>query len=478
MRTSEEGFTRRPRRMRSLTALMTVLALVAGCEAAPATSAPSAVGSPTPSTGVPTQAIPAQPTPRPSPSPSAPPTPAPSPGVAHWESVGEMPDLWEDPHAVVLGDGRVLVIKGGAHAITGLWDPTTDAWWPTEGLNKPRGGFLLLPLADGRAIVIGGRNDTDQSYSSAYVYDARTESWSKTGLLGTARTIPSGALLPDGRVLVAGGYYAVEPDFGQDMAPGIVLAAFDPRSSPGNRSSESRLADVDPPTSGRAMATAELFDPATGTWSDTGSLTYARAGAHAVTLADGRVLVVRSNSWDQGVESDAGASETAEIYDPATGRFSLVRPLPDIDTLGLEKLGVRVAPGYRHGDSCGGGTLVALEDGGALLIGHVDDWKHVAGPPDPFALTPPAPDGPRLDRRTPRLMTPRQGRGRRRRAYAIWRAPWWPDCPAAGFSSPAAPAPRAGTGIRPRPSCMTPRRTPGRRCHRCRRPVTTARLSS
>jgi len=56
--------------------------------------------------------------------------------------------------------------------------------------------------------------------------------------------------------------------------------------------------------------TAELFDPATGTWSPTGSMSIFRSQHTATLLSNGKVLVAGGN----------GA--TAEVYDPATGTFS------------------------------------------------------------------------------------------------------------------------------------------------------------
>jgi hypothetical protein len=116
------------------------------------------------------------------------------------------------------------------------------------------------------------------------------------------------------------------------------------------------------------LATAELFDPASGTWSTTGSLHYARVGASAVTLTDGRILVVGSLDWD--------ANDSAEIYDPKTGRFSLVGRLPDIDLQALATLGVPL--GIQDPEPEVNGTLVSLDDGGAVLIGHAGSWKHYA----------------------------------------------------------------------------------------------------
>ena len=157
-----------------------------------------------------------------------------------------------------------------------------------------------------------------------------------------------------------------------------MLAAYRPASAGGAGSSGPRVADIEPPHIGVALATAELYDPATDAWSATGSLSYARAGAQAVTLDDGRVLVVGSLSDDSGVTVDSVAASTAEIYDPATGRFSLTAPLPKIDRAALEKAGVPHANPVpdQEPSVLQTGTLVPLADGGAVLIGHAGYWKH------------------------------------------------------------------------------------------------------
>jgi hypothetical protein len=295
------------------------------------------------------------------------------------------------PHVVLLGDGRALVV--GVDATLGqegvnadsvkveLWDPASGAWHTTESLNKPRERFVAVPLKDGRALVTGGMNQQEQSFSSTYTYDPASghETWSKAGLLGTARTDATAATLLDGRVLVAGGYYRTKPSYGSVSTPGAVLAAY--RSDPltGAGSSGPRLADVEPPHIGSALATAELFDPATGEWSSTGPLAYARYGADAVTLSDGRILVVGSMGGNNGVTIDGDAELTAEIYDPKTGRFHLAGHMPDVDRAALQAQGAKHANPVPDGDpdTQDVGRLVALDDGGAVLIGQSGDWNHV-----------------------------------------------------------------------------------------------------
>jgi hypothetical protein len=274
---------------------------------------------------------------------------------------------------VLLGDGRVLVLgnystyrQGYDSTIVELWDPGTNGWETTESMNKPRGEYVAVPLRDGRALVAGGINENGKSFSSAYLFDPEAERWAKTGLLGTARAGAAGAVLHDGRVLVAGGGYYTGFD-GMGMAPGVVLAGFTESPVPSPQRSEIELADVEPSRVGYALATAELFDPATGTWSPTGPMRYARVGASAVTLGDGRVLVWGSQG---GENSDERALGSGEIYDPANGRFSLVDPLPDVDQAALERRGIPLPDRSPNGG--GWGSVVALADGDALLI--VTNW--------------------------------------------------------------------------------------------------------
>ena len=268
-----------------------------------------------------TAATPAAPTMPPPPAsplatPSAPETPA-ADGSA-WAPAGAMALARASTHAAVLGDGRVLVVgndnlcePGGAwedSVLAELYDPATGTWAPAGSLNAPRTDFAAVTLPDGRVLVAGGMTSADPAegafgaYSSAKLFDPAKGTWSSTGLMGTARTEPAAALLPDGTVLVAGGAYV---------------------DSDGNRD----------------LASAEIYDPETGTWSPTGDMSTARRGARAVTLADGRVLVVGASH---------GSLASAEIYDPAAGAWS---------------------PAGSLAQARDDFALVALPDGGALVAG-------------------------------------------------------------------------------------------------------------
>jgi hypothetical protein len=191
--------------------------------------------------------------------------------------------------------------------------------------------------------------------------------------MSTARTDPAGALLPDGRVLVAGGYFH---DASAATAPSMVLARWDGSTDRGGPLTPD---DVTPDPIGPAMATAEVYDPQDGRWSSTDAMRFARFGAAAVTLADGRVLIVGSKDGpSMGVSVSDGAYASAEVFDPRTDTFSAAGSLPDIDRAAIEAQGAKGANPVPDDVPAvtSVGTLVALDDGGAVLIGHARYWKH------------------------------------------------------------------------------------------------------
>jgi galactose oxidase-like protein len=368
----------RPSVARVMAVLLAMLAILDACGSPQVTPA-AVVSTPSPPL-TPIATVMPQTPPTASPAPTAAP-PTSTPSLAHWATTGSMREALAGIQAVKLGDGRILVVgqhRNKKDQVTAtaaeLWDPSTGSWREAGALDKIRTEFALVALHDGRALVVGGRNTTDESFSSAWAFDPDSEHWSKVGLMATARAASSVAVLPDGRVLVAGGYFAFKPNWGRRTEPVIHLAAFRSQTAAEPRL-PAPLADVDVPPGGRALATAELFDPRTGTWSSTGSMRYARAGAPAVTLSDGRILIVGSTTETGSfpVELGAGARGSAEVYDPATGRFTRAGELPGSD----------LDPPAWARDGLGGevgrvGDLAALDDGGAVLIGHTEWMKHFA----------------------------------------------------------------------------------------------------
>jgi len=360
----------RRRAVPSILALGVVM-VVAGCQAAVSPSpspsaAPSSSRAASPTAGRTASA---------SPAPSATPAVSTPAGPGRWVDAGVLAGSPIAGPATVLGDGRVLVVGRGEdnESIAWLWDPATSAWSATAGLPKMRQSHALVTLADGRGLAIGGLNDQGQSFSSTYAFDPVAAQWTKTVVLAAGRTEPMAVVLRDGRVLVMGGFFqnGVARVADRLRLAGTTVDRKGGRTTPA-------LDDVEPPDRGPAYATTELLDRAAGTVSAGRPMRFARAGALATVLADGRVLVVGSKGSEDGIRVDARAQSSAEVYDPTSGIFSITGSLPVIDATVLEKAGPQGANPLPDLDPTlsDPGTLVAVRDGGAVLIARSWYWKH------------------------------------------------------------------------------------------------------
>ncbi|MGD0018625.1 MAG: kelch repeat-containing protein [Candidatus Limnocylindrales bacterium] len=290
-------------------ALVVVALLATGC----GSTSPTASGAP-PTVAPTPVSSPSAPSPTATPATTATPVPTPTPSPASWVSAGSLNASRGSTRLVALTDGRALVVGDDNFCDPGpAWDTSmaAEVWeagkWATTGsLNSARNDFTAQPLANGQAFVVGGTNVDWISFSSPKIWDPKTGTWNTSGLMATARSYPASALLKDGMVIVIAGEYRNPP-----------ADAF--------------------------LATAEVFNPATGKFAKTGALKVARSGAMAVTLADGRVLAV-------GGYTAKGAVADSEIWDPTTGKWAAVGATP----------------------IWGGSVLVPLADGGALLAGGQD----------------------------------------------------------------------------------------------------------
>ena len=198
--------------------------------------------------------------------------------------------------ATLLADGRVLFVHP-CEAAAELYDPATGMFSPTGSLVATRAGQTATLLRDGRVLITGGDSCGEGIWASAELYDPATGTFSPTGPMSKPRQSHAATLLPDGRVLITGGTTGPSP---LASLP-VVLASY-----PG---------PITAATNAEVLTSAELFDPATGTFSRTGSMNIPRVNHTATSLQDGRVLVV--GGGDEGYDS----VRSAELYDPATDTF-------------------------------------------------------------------------------------------------------------------------------------------------------------
>ena len=226
-------------------------------------------------------------------------------------------------------------------------------------LGAPRATHQLVAVGGGRLLAIGGcvRAGCEAGPASATVdiIDARSMELAGSGQLLAERIQPSVAALPGGRVLILGGWVdgrvsatteIFDPATGKSVA-GPAMA------SPRNAPAIARLADGRVLIAGGYDGTdvrsdAEIFDPASGRMGAAGSLGAARSGATATLLGDGRVLVVGGGRPDREPRQ---ALASAELFDPATGRFSAA--------------GTMAHGRYKHG-------ALRLDNGDVLVVGGSD----------------------------------------------------------------------------------------------------------
>nr|MDA8100502.1 hypothetical protein [Nitrospiraceae bacterium] len=170
-----------------------------------------------------------------------------------------------------------MLYPGQWAEVTRLWHPipppVENDWWKITGaMAIPRDRHSATVLPNGKVLIAGGFNGS--SYvSSAELYDPSAGTWSTTGSLAAARGVHTATLLPNGKVLVAGGF------------------------------------------DGAALSSAELYDPESGIWSSTGSMAHARYRHTATLLQNGKILVAGGYDGSANLHS-------AEVYDPDAGAWS------------------------------------------------------------------------------------------------------------------------------------------------------------
>jgi hypothetical protein len=272
----------------------------------------------------------------PGPSASAQPT-ASAPKAATFSVTGSMTAPHEYHTATLLVDGKVLVAGGDSYgefatSTTELYDPSSGTWSATGSLETPRQYHTATRLADGRVLIAGGFiRGNGAALASAELYDPSSGSWTATGNMITARWGQTATLLPDGRVLVAGGCTGVsdflssaelyDPHSGTWAATGSMVAQHCGHTATLLQDGKVLVAGLSGSGGSRfpSQASAELYDPSSGTWSVTGNLVTERLDHSATLLADGRVLVAGGNGVLGGEGYDVLGS--AELYDPVTGKW-------------------------------------------------------------------------------------------------------------------------------------------------------------
>jgi Bacterial Ig-like domain (group 3)/Kelch motif/Beta-propeller repeat/YDG domain/Galactose oxidase, central domain len=279
-----------------------------------------------------------------------------------WSSAGSMTSARVTQSATLLGNGKVLVAGGydgysTYYSSAELFDPTSNTWSSAGSMATGRFLPTATLLGDGEVLVVGG-TESNNALSSAElynpandikVYDGTTNSAATptvvglqgtdtvTGLsesydnpnVGTGKTLSvnAGYTIDDGN---GGNNYIVTTvnDTNGVITPASLTITAGPSPFATAASMATARDDQTATLLGNGMvlvaggnnyvtnsSNAELYNPASNTWSSAGSMATARTGQTATLLGDGMVLVA-------GGSAGSGGLSSAELYDPAINTWS------------------------------------------------------------------------------------------------------------------------------------------------------------
>jgi hypothetical protein len=257
------------------------------------------------------------------------------PVAGSWTVISSMDTARWFHTATLLPSGRVLVAGGldtnGPLTEAEIYDPQSHVWRPVVPMNLARARHRATLLPDGRVLVVGGTSNEVDAVS-AELYEPGTGTWRSTGSLTTNRSAFTITLLNNGKVLMVGGFStnaALSSTALYDPAIGEWTATGSLHAGRGDHTATLLLDGKVLVAGGRnlnpfpndTLNSAELYDPATGIWTVTGPLIQPRIQHTATLLQNGQVLVAGG-----GFSFISRFTTTAELYDPATGGWTATLP--------------------------------------------------------------------------------------------------------------------------------------------------------
>ena len=157
------------------------------------------------------------------------------------------------------------------------------AWTQTGSMHAARASHTATLLPNGSVLAAGGTSNNG-ALASSELYNPASGTWSFTGNMNVGRVSAQAVLLANGTVLTMGGC-------------------------------------INNDCLGSTTASAEIYNPANGTWTSTGSMLKARAEFVATLLPGGKVLVA-GGCTAFSLNGCTAVTTAAEVYNPATGKWS------------------------------------------------------------------------------------------------------------------------------------------------------------
>ncbi len=231
----------------------------------------------------------------------------------------------------------------------------------TAKMKLPRSGHTATLLPDDRVLIAGGMIREGEFLSEAEIYAPAKGIFELTHAMSIKRVGHTATLLPNGKVLIAGGW--------TEKGPTAIAEVYDPitvRFVPTGSMKKPRVshrATILPDsrvliTGGQSfestkLASAEIYDPSTGEFSETGEMTMPRMDHTATLLKNGKVLITGGGVGRYPSET---VYSSAELYDPRSGTFSIIGNMTTVR--------------FKHG-------AALLPSGKVLIIGGADSkvWQ-------------------------------------------------------------------------------------------------------
>ncbi len=238
--------------------------------------------------------------------------------------------------ATLLPTGKVLLAggqgnnpgNGSAQTSTELYNPTANTSAAATSMNTARSNHAAVLLPTGKALVIGGKNVNSNSIASTEIYDPASGAWNFGASLSNGRSSHTATLLSNGLVLVAGG----EP-VDNGGPPPTAAELYNPFANTWSSASSINTARYFHTAtllpngkvliaggigaSGLPLQSAELYDPATNSWTVAGMMTTSRALHTATLLPNGKVLLAGGFGGSSIV-----ALNSTELYDFPSNSFT------------------------------------------------------------------------------------------------------------------------------------------------------------
>lgn len=278
--------------------------------------------------------------------------------------------------ATLLKNGQVLVcggFSGSTIATAEIYDPNSKTFKLVGNMTVPRAGHTATLLPDGKVLIAGGYNGN--YLSSTEIFDPAINTFTSAGMMTTARSGQTATLLNNGKIVLVGGLGTGWSFLESAELYNILTGTF---SAIGSMSTARESHTATLLKNGTVLITgghkgrrsnikihssAEIYNPSSGKFTLTGSMSKIRHKHDAVMLEDGKVLITGGSD-----ERDSeGTYTSAEIYDPISATFQLT------NNMNLSH--------YKHN-----GTSILIENGNVLIAGGANQAEIYSSKTKKFAI--------------------------------------------------------------------------------------------